>query len=117
MHDVRTMSTQRRRATTATGSTARPGDRERKTERLDVRVSREERALYEEAAAAGGRTVADFVREAASSAAGIVLADRTRFVVPPESWSAFAAAVDREPCRLPRLAALIEEPSILDAGT
>ena len=77
-------------------------------------MSREERALYEEAAHAEGRTVADFVRESASVAARDALADRTRFVLSPDAWAAFAARLDREPRRLPRLAALLEGPSVLD---
>jgi uncharacterized protein (DUF1778 family) len=93
---------------------ARKAARTRRSERLDVRVSADERDLFEEAATLSGRTVADFVRETATTSARMLLADRTRFTVEPERWAAFADAIDREPRYLPRLGAFLAEPSVLD---
>ena len=93
---------------------ARKIERNRRSERLDVRVSADERDLFAEAATLSGRTLADFVRETATTAARMLLADRTRFVVAPERWAAFADALDREPRVLSRLAASLAEPSVLD---
>lgn len=85
-----------------------------KTERLDLRVSREQKRLLEEAATYMDRTVTDFVVQAASIAARDVMADRTRFVLAPEQWAAFSKMIDREPRYLPRLAALLAGPTVLD---
>jgi uncharacterized protein (DUF1778 family) len=85
-----------------------------KTERLDLRVSREQKRLLEEAATYMDRTVTDFVVQAAAVAAQDVMADRTRFVLSSEEWAAFSQALDREPRYLPRLANLLGEPTILD---
>lgn len=85
-----------------------------KNERLDLRVSREQKMLFEEAAAATAKTVTDFVVQSAAIAARDVMADRTQFVLTHEQWAAFAAAIDRKPRYLPRLAAFLAEPSVLD---
>ena len=88
--------------------------RTRKSERLDMRVSPEERTLFEEAAAASGCSLADFLRASAVTAAQALLADRTQFVLPAERWAAFSAAIDREPRDLPRLAAFLARPPVVD---
>lgn len=85
-----------------------------KTERLDLRVSREQKQLLEEAATYLERSVTEFVVQAASVAARDVMADRTQFVLSPDQWAAFSEAIDREPRYLPRLAALLAEPSVHD---
>jgi uncharacterized protein (DUF1778 family) len=89
-------------------------ERATKTERLDLRVSREQKILFEEAATVSAKTVTDFVVQSAAIAARDVMADRTQFVLTREEWAAFAAAIDREPRYLPRLAAFLAEPSVLD---
>lgn len=85
-----------------------------KTARLDLRVSDAQKALLEEAASYEGRTVTDFVMQAASVAARDVLADRTQFVLSSEQWAAFSEAIDREPRHPPRLSRLLTEQSVLD---
>jgi uncharacterized protein (DUF1778 family) len=89
-------------------------ERAAKTERLDLRLSPDQKHLFEEAAAASARTVTDFVVQAAAISAQDVLADRTRFTLSAEQWAAFAEALDREPRYLPRLAAFLAEPSVLE---
>jgi uncharacterized protein (DUF1778 family) len=91
------------------------GDRAIRSERLELRVSPEEKQLLSDAATATQRTVSQFVVQSAAIAANDVLADRRSFVVSEAAWNAFAAALEREPRSLPRLANLLAEPSILDA--
>lgn len=94
----------------------RAADRMTRSERLELRVSPEEKQLLSDAAAATARTVTQFVMQSASIAAQDVMADRSLFVLSEAQWDAFAAALDREPRHLPRLAHLLSEPSILDRG-
>jgi uncharacterized protein (DUF1778 family) len=96
--------------TTAVPPPARPA----RSSRLHFRVPEEQKALLEEAAALSGRSLTDFVLSSARSAANDILADRTRFTLPPDQWDAFAAALERPPRDLPKIAALLSEPSILD---
>jgi uncharacterized protein (DUF1778 family) len=56
----------------------------------------------------------EFVVQSAEVAAQEVLADRTRFVLAPEEWEAFSTAIDNEPRVLPRLAAFLTTPSVLE---
>ncbi|MGH2513939.1 MAG: DUF1778 domain-containing protein [Candidatus Limnocylindrales bacterium] len=99
---------------TATESPASVPARAAKRARLDLRVSPEQKHLFEQAAAAMEQTMTEFVVQSAQVTARDVLADRTRFVLSPEQWAAFSAAVDREPSVLPRLAAFLTTPSVLD---
>ncbi len=85
-----------------------------KSARLDLRMSAEQKRLFEEAASATDQTMTEFVVQSAEVAAQEVLADRTRFVLAPEDWEAFSAAIDREPRVLPRLAAFLTTPSVLE---
>ena len=85
-----------------------------KKARLDLRLGAEQKLLFEEAASATDRTMTEFVVQSAEVAAQEVLADRTRFVLAPAEWEAFSTAIDREPRVLPRLAALLTTPSVLE---
>lgn len=96
--------------TTTVPLPARPA----RSSRLHFRVPEEQKALLEEAAALSGRSLTDFVLSSAQSAANDILADRTRFALPRDQWDAFAAALERPPRDLPKIAALLSEPSILD---
>jgi uncharacterized protein (DUF1778 family) len=68
-----------------------------KTARLSLRVSVEQKRLFEGASAASNQTMTEFVVRSAELAARDVLADRTRFVLPQEEWEAFSTALDVEP--------------------
>lgn len=92
---------------TETLRSAFPSRRVSKKARLVLRLSAEQRRLFEEAASAADRTVTEFVVRSAEVAARDVLADRTRFVLAPEEWEAFSTALDAEPRVLPRLAAFL----------
>jgi uncharacterized protein (DUF1778 family) len=99
---------------TATAHSASTQTRAAKRARLDLRVSPEQKHLFEQAAATTQQTMTEFVVQSAQVAAHDVLADRTRFVLTPERWAAFSAAIDRKPRALPRLATFLSTPSVLD---
>ncbi|MRR12466.1 DUF1778 domain-containing protein [bacterium] len=80
-----------------------------KNERLYVRVSSMEKAMFEEAARAENTTTSAFIVREALASAEEVLADRTRFELPADKWEEFVAILD-EPARdLPGLRRLLGE--------
>ena len=91
-----------------------PASPSRKSERLNVRVTKQERELLTEASRATQRTVSQFVLDVATEAAERVLADRTRFELPADSWDRFVRALDAPVAPLPRLRRLLETPTVLD---
>ncbi len=90
---------------------------ERRTEKLDVRVSPSAKAKLQAAASAAHRSVSDFVMESALSRAEEALADRRIFGLDAEKWAAFQAALDAPPRPLPRLQALLDKPGYFDSDT
>ena len=86
----------------------------RKDDRLELRLDPEDRRLLDEAAAASATTVSAFVLSHATAAARHVLADRTSFVLPAEHWDAFVDLLERDARPMPRLAAFLSRPSVLD---
>jgi uncharacterized protein (DUF1778 family) len=89
---------------------------ERRTEKLDVRVSPSAKAKLQAAASATRRSMSDFVMESALSRAEETLAERRVFGLDAERWAAFQAALDAPVCPLPRLQALLDEPGFFDSG-
>ena len=89
---------------------------ERRTEKLDVRVSPSAKAKLQAAASATHRSMSDFVMESALSRAEETLADRRVFGLDAEKWAAFQAALDAPARPLPRLQALLDEPGFFDSG-
>ena len=90
---------------------------ERRTEKLDVRVSRSAKAKLQAAAAASHRSMSDFVMESALARAEETLAERRVFGLNDEAWAAFQSALDAPVRPLPRLQALLDEPGFFDAGS
>ena len=86
----------------------------RKNDRLELRISMEERRIVDEAAATSGMSVSAFVLSHATDAARDLLADRTSFVLPPERWNTFVTMLERDPRPMPGLAAFLARRSILD---
>lgn len=86
----------------------------RKDDRLELRLDPAQRRLLDEAAAARAMSTSAFVLSHATTAAQEVLADRVSFVLPDERWDSFTALLEREPRSLPRLAAFLAKPSVLD---
>ena len=82
-----------------------------KTEKLDLRVSAQDKALLLLAAQAMHRSVSEFVLESALRRAEETLPDRRHFGLNDAQWAAFQAALDAPPRYLPRVAKLFSEPS------
>ena len=86
-----------------------------RSEKLDLRLTPAARQILQAAAAANARSVSEFVLQSALARAEETLPDRQRFGLGAAEWSAFQAALDAPPRTLPRLAALLGEPSVFDS--
>ena len=64
---------------------------------VELNLGAETRDLIDAAAAAGGRTRAAFITEAARRAAQNALLDQVSFVLPPDEFDAFVALLDAPP--------------------
>jgi uncharacterized protein (DUF1778 family) len=89
---------------------------ERRTEKLDVRVSPSAKARLQAAAAAVNRNMSDFVMESALARADETLADRRVFGLNAEKWTEFQKALDAPPRVLPRMKKLLTKPGFFDSG-
>jgi uncharacterized protein (DUF1778 family) len=87
-----------------------------RSEKLDLRLTRDAKRALQAAAAVGHRSVSEFVLESALARADETLADRRTFRLDAAQWKAFMAALDAPPRPLPRLRRLLEEPGFFDAG-
>jgi uncharacterized protein (DUF1778 family) len=101
--------------TSRSGMATQPIQTERRTEKLDVRVSPSAKAKLQAAASASHRSVSDFVMESALSRAEETLAERRIFGLDAEKWAAFQAALNAPPRPLPRLEALLDEPGFFES--
>ncbi len=90
---------------------------ERRTEKLDLRISRAAKAKLQAAASAAHRSMSDFVMESALSKAEEMLAERRIFALAPEKWTAFQAALDMPVRAMPRMEALLREPGFFESGS
>ena len=79
--------------------------------RFNIRAKDEEKALVEQAARASHMTTSQFVVQAALASAEEVLAEQTRFALPPEEWDSFVAALDRPARDIPELKEAASKPS------
>lgn len=89
---------------------------DRRTEKLDFRVSRAAKAKLQAAASATHRSMSDFVMESALARAEEALAERRTFALDTEKWTEFQNALDAPVRSLPRLRALLEKPSFFESG-
>src|SRR5271165_6854962 len=87
-----------------------------RSEKLDLRLTRNAKRALQAAAAASHRSVSEFVLESALARADAALADRRTFGLNATQWKAFMAALDAPARRLPRLERLLMEPGFFDAG-
>lgn len=87
-----------------------------RSEKLDLRLSAQDKRTLQAAAQASRRSVSEFVLESALARADEALADRRSFGLKEEQWKAFVAALDAPPRPLPRLERLLEAPGFFDAG-
>jgi uncharacterized protein (DUF1778 family) len=85
-----------------------------RSEKLDLRLTPGAKQSLQRAAAVAKRSVTDFVLESALASAAETLADRQSFQLDPEQWEAFVAALDAPPKLHPRLARLLQRPSVLE---
>lgn len=83
----------------------------RRSRRLELRTTPEERELLERAVAVTGTDLTDFVVTQASLAAQRVLTDRTEFTLTPDALSAWEEINDRPARTLPGLQQLMRRPS------
>ncbi len=101
-------------------TTVTPGDIMTKpasrTEKLDIRLTPKAKQTLQAAAAAERRKVSEFVLESALARAEETLADRQRFELDAERWTAFLEALDAPPRDLPRVRRLFEELSPFESG-
>lgn len=82
-----------------------------RSERLEVRTTKDERSLIDRAVAEQGTDLTDFVVSNLTVAAQRVLADRTEFVLDPAAAEAWEAVNRRRARDLPGLRRLMERPS------
>ena len=82
-----------------------------RSERLEVRTTKDERALIDRAAAAQGSDLTEFVISNLTVAARRVLADRTEFDLDSDSAAVWDAVNRRRARDLPGLQRLMERPS------
>ena len=88
--------------------------RQTRSEKLDLRLTREAKRALQAAAAASHRSVSEFVLESALARADEALADRHIFGLNASQWKAFITALDTPPRPLPSLERLLKEPGFFD---
>ena len=85
-----------------------------KNSRIDVRLNLGQKALLEQAAAAQGKKLSDFVVAASTEAAELVLAEQNRFSLSEKNMDAFLARLEESPQVLPKLRELFNRKSVLE---
>jgi uncharacterized protein (DUF1778 family) len=85
--------------------------RRRRSERLEVRTTPEDRALIDRAVAESGTDLTEFVVSNLTGAARRILADRTDFALDAAALRSWEAVNRREARDLPGLRRLMERPS------
>jgi uncharacterized protein (DUF1778 family) len=83
---------------------------ELKSRRVNLRMRARDDALFRRAAETAEETLSEFLVESGRERAERLLADRTRFTLPEEQWTAFTAALDRPPVADPALVDLFRRP-------
>jgi uncharacterized protein (DUF1778 family) len=78
-----------------------------RAENINLRVSRNQKALIDRAADALGRNRSDFMLDAACREAEAVLLDRRYFNLAADEFRRFTAMLDKPPASNPRLARLL----------
>jgi uncharacterized protein (DUF1778 family) len=78
-----------------------------RAENINLRVSRNQKALIDRAADALGRSRSDFMLDVACREAESVLLDRRYFTLPEDEFKRFTAMLDKPPASNQRLARLL----------
>ena len=79
-----------------------------RSEVINLRASRQQKALIDEAAAALGRNRSDFMLDIACREAEAVLLDRRYFVLSDEDFGRFTQMLDKPPAANSKLRRLLE---------
>ena len=87
-----------------------------RSEKLDLRLSAEDKRTLQAAAAALNRSMTDFVLDSALERAAEALPDRSRFQLEPADWARFQVVLDAEPRANRRLARLLRRPGFFDTS-
>jgi len=82
-----------------------------RSEKLNLGLAPGAKQTLQRAAAVAQRRATDFVLESALASAAETLAERQSFLLGPEQWQVFVAALDAPAQVHPRLARLLQEPS------
>jgi len=82
-----------------------------RSQRLEVRTTKDERALIDRAVAEQGTDLTDFVISNLTVAAQRVMADRTAFTLDPQAAEAWEATNRRRARELPGLRRLMDRPT------
>jgi uncharacterized protein (DUF1778 family) len=77
-------------------------------ETINLRASREQKALVDQAAQALGRSRSDFMLDVVCREAQSVLLDRRYFALPAEDFKRFSLMLDKPPSENPKLRRLLE---------
>lgn len=85
-----------------------------RSEKLDLRVTPEDKRVLHAAAQAARRSLSDFVLESALARAEEALPDRRHFRLDTEQWETFQLALDAPTRPLPRLQRLLNTPGPFD---
>jgi uncharacterized protein (DUF1778 family) len=84
--------------------------------KLDLRLTPSAKRAIQAAATAANRSVSEFVLESALARAEETLPDRQHFALNAEQWAAFQDALSGPPRESPRLARLLNTPSVFESG-
>jgi uncharacterized protein (DUF1778 family) len=85
------------------------------TTRINLRVSPRVKALLTRAAKLRRVNLTEFMIQSSEHAAEAAFADRTRFLLSPDKWREFNAALDAPPRDIPELRRLFKERSVFDS--
>jgi uncharacterized protein (DUF1778 family) len=85
-----------------------------KSERIDIRTTKNVKHTLQKAAAVTHKTVSEFLLDSALTQAAEVLSDRRLFILDDAQWEAFLTVLDEPTTPTPRLERLMKEPSVLD---
>ena len=96
----------------STITTKKPAKRRTTSSRASLRINPQIKGIIQRAAKLQRVNFSEFMVRSSQIAAEAVLADRTRFVLPPHQWQQFFAALDSPPREIPALRRLFTEPSV-----
>jgi uncharacterized protein (DUF1778 family) len=85
----------------------------RKTERMDLRATQEQKQIIERASAIRQTSASEFMLQSAYAEAVRVLEEASRIPLDSQAWERFCAALDAPAQTLPGLQAFMAEPDDL----